>query len=97
MENDIELAPQDVAMQAFLTRFPVPLTRVRISDDGKKMIYRLRGSKMVEQYLQVARWTIVGFNLPLVAKRDRFLIGDLVLQDDIEISYSPAAEALPCY
>lgn len=97
MENDIELSPQDIAMQAFLTRFPVPLTRVRISDDGKKMTYRLRGSKSVGQYLQVARWTIIGFNLPLKAERSTFQIGDFIIEDNIEIDYSPASEPLPCY
>lgn len=97
MENDIELAPQDIAMQAFLTRFPVPLTRMKISPDGKKLTYRLRGSKSVEQYLQVARWTIIGFNLPLTVERSTFSIGDFNIEDNLEIHYSPAAEPLPCY
>lgn len=82
-----ELPPQDQAMDSFRILFP--LLGAHVEPRGRVMKYRLTGTTLMDNYLQMARLIIVTHQLPLVATNDRFAVGDVVFEDQPVITYAP--------
>lgn len=83
------LKPWDVAMDAFRMHYPVPSLEVHVEPNGRTMKYRMRGFKNVEHYLQMAWLTIAMHNLPLLATRYKWKIGEVVFEDNLILTYAP--------
>lgn len=83
-----DLAPQDQAMDGFRRNFPLVIRNVDVSKDGRTMTYRLRGTKLMENYISMARTVIILQRLPLEVKRDQFAIGSVVFEDNMVITYT---------
>lgn len=82
-----ELPPQDQAMDSFRMLFP--LLGAHVGTAGNVMKYRLTGTTLMDNYLQMARLIIVTHQLPLVATNDRFGIGGVIFEDQLVITYVP--------
>jgi hypothetical protein len=97
MKNEFTIEPWNSALQAFLKTFPIPLSRVIIAKDGKCLTFKLRGSKFINEYMELSRLAILMGNLPLTVKRDTFQSGNVIFSDNIEIHYTTEKEELLCY
>lgn len=84
-----QLPAQDQAMESFRKLFPLPLISAHVDEDGKRMIYKLAGSRMMENYIQKAEEVIKANRLPLAVSRN--LVGDraIVFVDNLVITYAP--------
>ncbi len=85
---ELDELPQDQAMDAFRKLFPVLTTKLFVSKDGRTMSYRLRGTKLMHNYVQMARLIVIMHRLPLEVSNDRFAIGDVVFEDTLVITYT---------
>lgn len=84
-----ELPPQDLALDSFRMLYPLPATSAHVNADGKRMFYKLTGSRLMENYMSMARLLIATHRLPLIVDRDRFAYGDVVFHDHMVIIYVP--------
>jgi len=82
-----ELPAWDQALDSFRMLFPLYPTAAHVAEDGKSMQYRLRGTKLMDNYLKMARLVIRTHQLPLEASNDGFAIGDVVFEDNLVITY----------
>jgi len=84
-----DLPPQDQAMDAFRRLFPVIQRTIIVSADGRVMKYRLRGTGMMKNYLEMARLIIITHQLPLQVHQDLFEIGGIQFENNLVITYKP--------
>ena len=89
LQQITDLPPQDQAMDRFRELFPMMSTRSWVSSDGCRMRYPLHRSLKVDKWLQMARFVIVLFQLPLEASHDKFEIDGTLFQHNLLITYSP--------
>jgi hypothetical protein len=65
MNTNIEIQPQDLAMEKFRQTFPVLLARPMVSSCGLRMSYDLTFSHRKDEYLAMAETIIIIGGLPL--------------------------------
>lgn len=82
------IEPWDLAMDAFRRTGQFPPHRLIVDADGKTMTLYMRGSKLADNYEQMARLIILMERLPLRLKRDTFTIGNITFEDNLIITYA---------
>jgi hypothetical protein len=82
-----DLPPQDQAMDSFRSNFSLVVRQIDISKDGRVMTYKLRGTKLMENYLSMARTVIILQRLPLKVSRDKFEINGVVFEDNMVLTF----------
>ncbi len=82
------IEPWDLAVDRFRLNCHFPPHLFSISEDGKTMTFRMRGSRLGDNYERMARLIVLMHALPLEVTRDRFAVNDVVFEDNLLITYA---------
>jgi hypothetical protein len=82
-----DLPAYAIALDMFKMNYPLPATSARMADDSRSMSYRLRFEMNTEHYLKIAGFVIDRLDLPLKAELDQFVVGKVVFETNLVITY----------
>jgi hypothetical protein len=97
MNTNIEIQPQDLAMEKFRALFQAPLPVCHVFKDGRVMRYRIRNERLALEYHAMALRIIDQNSLPLEATIDNWKVGDVVFDRWLVLEYVAIKEVLSCY